>query len=1831
MACVGLFVGQMAVADTKRILFFAGPASHGWGSHQHPAGSLVLVQSMRRSGLDVKVDLTFDWPSRAELADFDALVIYSDGWNVHPATDHLDDLEAFMNQGGGLSVIHWATGIGGKDLWTKKNVTQEPVRVQWRQLVGADFEPWHSVSVIWDAGFEDLADHEITRGLKPFTVWDECYFHLRCSEQHCDHVVPLHGSLPPLNIIRPGVRADSGSESALEAVGERKEPQYCSWGFERPEGGRSFGYTGGHLHWNWARDEVRMLVLNGIYWTTGAVVPVEGIQSPRPTAKQMLANLKGNPGWTEAALQVALDRVASGEQVRWTAYSGGPLPHFGDSDQSVLEGETLKVLDVSGGVVEPQSMAGFGRGLWEGEAQLWWRDAKPGDRLELEIDIADSGTYQLGVGLTKAVDYGIVSVAVDDEKIGESIDAYHPAGVVHTGEILLGSRQLSKGKHRLGLTVKGAHPNAVKRYMVGLDYLRLQARPVESTALFDGQSLDGWEGNEAWWRVEAGAIVGEIPADSRLDRNEFLFWDGTLHDFELRMKYRISGDPSANSGVQIRSQRVGKDGAAGYQADIDDGAVWVGRIYDEHGRALISERGTRVDLSKSGEANVRTFRPAEDYANLVRKDDWNDYVIRAVGPRIQTWINGHAASDLTDNHLGQHDYSGLLAVQLHSGPGPAKIEFKDILLTDLGETEQPDAPKAASRQRSGISPAGKNLGFEKGNFQGWTVTGNVWGEVPIEGDTVTPRRPGQASRHDGTFWVGGYERTHTDAGQGVLQSDPFAVTHPWASFLVGGGDGPQTRVEVVDEESGAVLFQSAGRQLENLEVVDVDLRRHLGKTIFLRVVDKSSGPWGHINYDDFRFHPEKTTRIPARVESNALLQHLTPNPVSDDAHPTIAGMWVPEGFQVDMIATEPRVTQPIAFTFDERGRLWVAEAHSYPQRQPEGQGKDRVIILEDENGDGTFETKKVFATGLNLVSGIEVGFGGVWVGAAPQLLFLPDRDGDDVFDGEAQVLLDGWGYQDTHETLNSFTWGPDGWLYGNQGVFNYSMIGRPGAKKEDRVEMRAGVWRYHPLRHEFEIFSTGCSNQWGIDFNEVGHMFITHCRSAWGGGATSYMIQGGHYWNQANAYHAPFIASGARAWSPGQEQVFRNFLPSSARYGHGEGGAGVPGSRAIYGGHSHVGTMIYLGSNWPQTYRDQLFTHNLHGHQMNRQRNVRLGSGYETLHAGSDQLYTSDPMFIGVDLKYGPDGAVYMIDWVDQQHCHTTNVENWDRSNGRLYRMQWVEGYRPVKVDLRAKSTAELVGMVTESDEWFSRMARRLLQERQDQQAIPLIDRALSRVTETPALLRLLWARHVVSGDAPPASAYASRSEAVRAWAIQLGIESGHSSPVRLLSMAEKDPSSMVRLALASALARLEGTLRWRLAEALSARTEDAKDVYLPKMIWYGLAPVALDNPSRALSLAQLTKMSVLSDSIYWYLTRDGKGREQLVKLLRRSVGNQDRIIKLMSEALSDSNRLPAPEGWSEVMARHRNDKTRAAFDILGGIFGDETVLASMRAKAVDATVKLAERIEAVNFLRESGDTECSGEFIALLSHPELRRMVIPLMSRFNDPKVASALLETLSTLEGEDAKNALVALSSQPRLADSLLEAVADGQVKRSQLTSFHVRQMRNLKNAKVNDRLISVWGRAGDSSASAQTTIEKYRKLYREAPLWAHERSDGAAVFKMICATCHKMNGEGVALGPDLTGSWRNGVDYFLENIVDPNVVVGESFQLHIVTLKDGTVVSGMLDQSTNDVLSIRTVTDRVTIAKADVVSHEVQAQSMMPSGLLEALTEDQAIDLLKFLTTE
>lgn len=1389
----------------------------------------------------------------------------------------------------------------------------------------------------------------------------------------------------------------------------------------------------------------------------------------------------------------------------------------------------------------------------------------------------------------------------------------------------------------------------------------LRADPPPLQPIFDGQTLSGWQGNPQSWRVEDGALIGEIRPGENLANNEFIYWEGELHDFILELEFRIAGDPSANSGIQFRSQRQSDGHAVGYQADLDDGAVWLGRIYDEHGRALIVERGTRVAIAPDGRRWVDEFAPAASFKTLAKPDDWNTYRITAKASHVEIWINDTLVSVLDDNQAGEAEFSGKLAFQLHSGKGPAKVQFRNIRVAHLGRTALPPPPspeEANNKPVASISPVDANgqplnFGFETENLDGWTVEGDAWNGQPIRYyEPSTPRRKGEVpSDPVGNFWIGPGKRPGP-AGTGRLTSPTFEVTHRWASYLVGGGsDINQTRIELVDAATNAILHSSSGRGSDALRREVIDFSSSVGRQVFLRLVDNATeGLFGHIDFDDFVFHdrePNFAANPDAfRQQESAVLWHLQPNPAAPtsvpnvDAQKVVRDMKVMQGFQAELIAAEPDIHQPIAFAIDERGRLWVAEAYSYPTKQPAGQGKDRILIFEDADGDGSFETRRIFVEGLNLVSGLEVGFGGVWVGAAPELLFIPDRDRDDRPDGAPQVLLDGWGYQDTHETLNSFIWGVDGWLYGVQGVFTTSNVGKPGTPESERLRLRAGVWRYHPLRHEFEIFASGGSNQWGLDFNEAGHLFMTHCRSFHGGGGTTHVIRNGHYWNQANSDYAPFVSNRGPDFAP----ALKNYLPSSARYDSGEGGAGKPGTTAVYGGHSHVGTMIYLGDNWPDIYRDHLFTLNLHGHQMNQQHNVRRGSGYETFHAGFDLLFASDRTFMGVDLQYGPDGAVYIIDWCDHQHCHSPRDDIWERTNGRLYRMSWSESWKPTKVNLAEKSDAELAALHTHKNEWYVRTARRLLQERAASKpiapaAVAELRRLATESKEMSQTLRALFTLHVVGAlDASQLAAFLQHSnDVVRSWGVYFATERRLAPALpaaSLVALAQKDPSPTVRLALASALPALAESDRWSIAAALAQHAGDAHDRFLPKMIWFGIAPLMAADPARALEIAARTPLPSLADSIRWFAAQNAAGREQLVaQLASASPDIAARGVQLMAFALQSESNLSMPPRWPELaqrlLSQSENSPQHAAALQLSVLFGDAEVLAQMRSVLADTHAAMADRQNALALLKRTRDPASVPVYIRLLDEGAFRGAVIPLLAGVDTPQAATGILRHFNSLNDGDRAAALATLTSHPRLGLALLDAVNAGTFDRKHMTALHVRQLRSLRNQPVDTLLDQLWGRVAESPAEIKAEMERYREAFAGAPRWIYNTRLGRETYQQLCATCHKFEGQGGNLGPDLTGSWRNGVDYFIENIVDPNAVVGTDFQLNVITKTDGSVVSGMIERESETALVVRTATETVNVPKSQVKQREVLEQSLMPAGLLQTLTEKQVVELLMFLT--
>jgi len=567
-------------------------------------------------------------------------------------------------------------------------------------------------------------------------------------------------------------------------------------------------------------------------------------------------------------------------------------------------------------------------------------------------------------------------------------------------------------------------------------------------------------------------------------------------------------------------------------------------------------------------------------------------------------------------------------------------------------------------------------------------------------------------------------------------------------------------------------------------------------------------------------------------------------------------MTVPPGFRVSLFAGEPDIVQPIAFAFDDQGRMWVAECFSYPNWIRDGKaGRDRIVILSDPQNTGHFTERKVFADHLTNVSGLELGFGGVWVCSAPNLLFIPLDKENDKPAGPAQVLLDGWSLDAKHNVFNRLTWGPDGWLYGCHGILATSKVGRPGTPNDQRTPMDCGVWRYHPTRHTFEVFAWGTTNPWGLDWDDYGQMFITNCVIK----HLFHVVQGAHYQRMYGVDLNPNVY---------------NLMESCADHIHWAGGdwttsrTGSDNAKAG-GGHAHAGCMVYLGDNWPAEYRNDVFMCNIHGNRVNHDILEHKGSGY-VAHHGTDFLLANDPWFRGLNLAYGPDGGVYVSDWCDTGECH--NYDRVDQTNGRIYKVTWGD-VKPANSDLSALSDEQLVDLQLHHNDWFVRHARRLLQERRAAGklgggAAEKLRAILDGKLDVTRKLRALWTLHDIRALSEPqilGGPLNSQQPYLRAWAIQLALENQQPSDAlisKLTEMAGGDASPIVRLYLASGLQRLPPPRRWGIATALCSHAEDASDQNLPLMIWYGIEPMVATDRGRAAELLVKCKIPIVRESI---------------------------------------------------------------------------------------------------------------------------------------------------------------------------------------------------------------------------------------------------------------------------------------------------------------------------------------------------------------------------------
>jgi putative membrane-bound dehydrogenase-like protein len=957
---------------------------------------------------------------------------------------------------------------------------------------------------------------------------------------------------------------------------------------------------------------------------------------------------------------------------------------------------------------------------------------------------------------------------------------------------------------------------------------------------------------------------------------------------------------------------------------------------------------------------------------------------------------------------------------------------------------------------------------------------------------------------------------------------------------------------------------------------------------------------------------------PARID---LFAHEGLSPAA-----AAAAMTVPEGFSVTLFAGEPDIVQPIAFTFDDRGRLWVAEAYSYPVRVRDADARDRVLIFEDTDGDGRFDTRKVFAEKLNLVSGIEVGFGGVWLGAAPALLFIADRDGDDQPDGPPQVLLDGWGYEDTHETLNSFAWGPDGWLYGCHGVFTHSRVGKPGTPDARRVPINAGIWRYHPTRHVFEVFAHGTSNPWGIDWDEHGQAFLTACVIP----HLYHVIQGARYERQAGLHFNVHTYDDIKTIAD-----HRHYVGANPHRGNGR-------SDEAGGGHAHAGAMIYLGGAWPDEYRGSLFMNNIHGARLNRDQLEPTGSGFVGRHA-PDFLLANDRWSQIVSLKYGPDGQVVMIDWYDKNQCHHRGVDVHDRSNGRIFKVSYQKA-APVRINLQALPSDSLVAMQLHRNEWFARHARRILHERgSDPETNQQLVARLFTHEDPRIRLRGLWTLHATGGLGSQLVALALRDSDpyVRAWTIQLVCEQptlDDSVLEQFRELARTDPSPVVRLYLAAALQRLPLLARQAILTPLLSHAEDAGDPNIPLMLWYAAEPLAVVNPQRALELASQARIPLLLAFMARRIASLGTAdsTELLVADLAKThePARQRALLRGLNDAFQGRRAVAMPASWPQIasaLGSSTDPEVRRQTCFLALTFGDQAALREAREAVLDRRRGgLDERRALLAALLKIHDPALAATLQALLQERELRREALRGLAAYDEPGTADRILALYATFDPAERRDALGTLAARADSAAALLNAVAAKQVPASDLPAEIIRQIRNLKTPALDERLAKVWGTVRDTPTDRNQLIARYRYNLRISPNFVPDPRLGRAVFARVCQQCHTLFGTGGTVGPDLTGSNRADLDYILSNVLDPSALIGNDYQAQIIATTDGRVLTGIVRAEDNDAVTLATANETIVVPKNEIQERRTSAQSMMPDDLWAPLSEAEVRALLAYLAS-
>jgi putative membrane-bound dehydrogenase-like protein len=984
---------------------------------------------------------------------------------------------------------------------------------------------------------------------------------------------------------------------------------------------------------------------------------------------------------------------------------------------------------------------------------------------------------------------------------------------------------------------------------------------------------------------------------------------------------------------------------------------------------------------------------------------------------------------------------------------------------------------------------------------------------------------------------------------------------------------------------------------------------------------------------------------------------------------------VPADLRIDQVLAEPIVRQPLFLNFDERGRLWVVQYLQYPypaglkmvskdkfwrsvydkipEPPPHGpRGADKITIHEDTDGDGVFDKHKTFVEGLSITTSFAFGRGGVWVLNPPYLLFYPDKNHDDVPDGDPVVHLQGFGMEDTHSVTNSLRWGPDGWLYATQGSTVSAHVLRPGIDKEPIAHtMGQQVWRYHPETRRFEVFAEGGGNAFGCEMDDAGRVFSGH-----NGGDTRgfHYVQGGYSqkgFQKHGALSNPF--------------TFGYFPPmkhhSVPRFTH--------------------NFVIYGGGALPADYAGKLFgVEPLQGQVVQSQFDPD-GSTFQTKDINR-VVTTTDKWFRPVEIKVGPDGGIYVADLYEALIAHGQHFEGKvDKTNGRVYRLAAKDAKPLAPFDLGRKSSAELVETLRHPNRWFRQTALRLLADRRDASVVPLLREQIGKSSGQFAV-ECLWALNLSGGfnDDVATKTLNHSDQFVRQWTVRLLCDGRQVSPAiaqQLAEVASGEAYVYVRSQLASSARRLPVADALSIVRPLLARSEDVTDPQLPLLLWWAIEAKVADSasplsprgrgvggegaeragtvhsqatpsprpsPPRGEGGSARAVLAMFEDRELWKQPLMQQHiASRLMQRFAASGARQDLLnaAKLFSLAPDAESTKLLMVGFEAAfkgrpLASLPPELTAQLAKAGGGSLslrlrqGDAAAVADALKLVADDKTEKTQRVEFIQTFGEINQPASVPVLLKLLEtskDDEVRNAALTALQSYKLDEIGSTVVRLYGSFSDDVRTTAQTLLVSRANWTRQLLEAVSAGQIDARSLPLDVVRKCTLHRDDRIAQIVAQHWKDLdGASTAEMQTQLAHFSTVLKTG---SGDPWQGKSLFNKSCAKCHILFGEGGRVGPDLTSFKRDDSQHILHNVVNPSLEVREGFETVLIVTDEGRTVTGFVFDQDSQVVVVRGVDGQnITVARDHIDEMLPQKKSIMPEGLLKDLTDQQVRDLFSYL---